>query len=108
MSKAKTNVKKLVKKLQPGPSQPLTDANADKQLGTGEQTVKVQAFLIVGIKGSTTGSKVAIESVEAGKALLKEIFVAISTGKPLFNEERGLVYNGTEISHAFLTLEQVK
>lgn len=85
-----------------------TDTNDDKQPGAVQPTVKVQAFLIVGIKGSGTGSKVAIESVEAGKALLKEIFVAISTGKPLINEERGIVYNGTEISHAFLTLEAVK
>lgn len=104
MSKGK-QIKKLVKAQAPA-VQPLKDANADKQPGAPE--VKVQAFLIVGIKGSTTGSKVAIESVEAGKALLKEIFVAISTGKPLINEERGIVYNGTEISHAFLTLEAVK
>jgi predicted aconitase with swiveling domain len=75
---------------------------------TTEQTVKVQIFLIVGVKGSGTGSKVAVESVEAGKALLKEIFFAINSGKPLINEERGIVYNGTEISHAFLTIEQVK
>lgn len=106
MAKGK-QIKKLTKETaKAAATQPLNDANADKQPGIAD--VKVQGFLIVGIKGSTTGSKVAIESVEAGKALLKELFVAIITGKPFFNEERCLVYNGTEISHAFLTLEQVK
>lgn len=106
MAKGK-QIKKAIKALAPA-AQPLNDANADKQPGAAEQAPKFQAFLIVGFKGGETGSKVVIKNIEDGKDLLKEIFVAISTGKPFYDEERGLVYNGFDISHAFLTLEAVK
>jgi hypothetical protein len=38
---------------------------------------QIRSFLIVGIKGNPTGMKVFIESVDAGKALLNDLFVAV-------------------------------
>jgi hypothetical protein len=69
---------------------------------------QIRSFLIVGIKGNPTGMKIFIESVDAGKALLKDLFVAINKKKTYISEERAIVINAVDISHAFLTFEQVK
>lgn len=69
---------------------------------------RVQPYLIVGIKGSNSGAKVAIEDIQAGKDLLKEIQVAANKKNVFYDEKRGLLFAGAEISHAFLTFEQVK
>jgi len=108
MTKAKQKQRAVKKNTVAQQPKEAKDLNTDKQAGPAEQGPQVHIFLMVGIKGSTTGSKVAVESLEAGKALLKDIYVALNTGKPYLNEERGLVYNGSEISHAFLTVEVKK
>lgn len=72
------------------------------------QAPDVRNFLIVGVKGNPNGVKVFVESLDVGKNLLNFIYVAISEKKPYINADRGLLFNGTEVTHAFLTLERIQ
>lgn len=52
------------------------------------------------------GMKTPIESEDAGRAILKEIYVCSDKDKPYLNEERGLFFHPSELSHAYLAKEQ--
>lgn len=51
--------------------------------------------------------KAPLDNAEAGRAVLKDVLASLTSGKPYINEEKGIVFNPTELSHSFLAVEQV-
>jgi len=52
--------------------------------------------------------KAPVDNGDVGKAVLRDVLVSLTSGKPYINEEKGIVFNPTELSHAFLAVEQVQ
>lgn len=55
-----------------------------------------------------TAIKAPIENADAGKAILRDVLVSLTIGKPYINEEKGILFNPSELSHNFLVVEQVQ
>lgn len=55
-----------------------------------------------------TAIKAPIDTADAGKAILRDVLVSLTSGKPYINEEKGILFNPSELSHNFLVVEQVQ
>jgi len=69
--------------------------------------IKIMRYAVFSMKNGQS-VKTPIDGDETGRSILKDCFVTISTGKPYLNEERGILINPVELSHAYLTMEQVQ
>jgi len=81
-------------------AQPSTPAPAAPQ-------IVLVSFAVFSFKNGNM-IKAPVDNADIGKAILKDVLVSLSTGKPYINEEKGIVFNPTELSHAFLAVEQVQ
>ena len=70
--------------------------------------VAVITYVTISFVNNTNSIKIPVDGVETGKKILSEVFSAQRSGKTYYDENRGILFKTSELSHAFLSMEQVK
>jgi hypothetical protein len=50
--------------------------------------------------------KAPVDSGDSAKAVLRDVLVSVTSGKPYINEEKGILFNPVELSHSFAVVER--
>ncbi len=70
--------------------------------------IALVAFAVLAFKNHAAGVKIPVEHDVKGKALVKDVYIAMNENKPYYNEERGILVAPGELSHVYLVQEQVQ
>ena len=70
--------------------------------------VAVISYVTIAFINNTSAIKIPVDSIDTGKKILDEVEAVNRTGGTYYNKERGIMFKTAEMSHAFLSMEQVK
>lgn len=72
------------------------------------QRVAVISYVTIAFINNTSAIKIPVDNIDTAKKILDEVEAVNRTGGTYYNKERGIMFKTVELSHAFISMEQVK